>query len=158
MHLLLRRTENTPDGVFGQLFGDAQHTEPDNLTSPVLYTMEDDWKNNQRRESSIPAGTYTIRRTVFQRHGYETFEITNVPGRDRILLHTANSEEDVEGCVGLGLRRGYLDVPDEDATGHPVTHKRAVLESKAAFTRFMQFMSGVQEATLTVEWADGVAH
>ena len=147
--LLLKRTENTTDGVFGELYG---------VSPSPLYTAEEDWKGNQRRVSSIPAGVYVIRRTIFRKYGYPTFEITDVPGRTRILAHPANTEEDVEGCIGLGLERGYLNVPDEDTPGRPMTRKRAVLQSKKAFDRFMEYMDGVDEATLTVEWAEGVAH
>ncbi len=32
-----------------------------------------------------------------------TWEITNVPGRSAILIHTGNTEEDSEGCVIIGL-------------------------------------------------------
>lgn len=153
MRLVLSRTENTPDGVFGTL---ALFSESGG--SLALYTMEEDWKDNQRRESCIPAGVYTIQRTIYRRHWYETFEVINVPGRTRILFHPANTEEDVEGCIGLGLGRGSLRVYDEDTQAHLRVPKQAVLHSKAAFTMFMEFMTGVEEAPLTVEWAVGVVH
>jgi hypothetical protein len=152
VQLLLRRTENTEDGVFGQL---AIMTP---TVTHLLHTMEEDWRNNQRRQSSIPAGTYTIRRTIYHKHDYPTFEVADVDGRTRILFHPANTEEDVEGCIGLGLERGFLDVKDEDDPAHAIARKRAVLHSRAAFKRLMQLLEGVDEATLTVEWADGVAH
>jgi hypothetical protein len=147
VQLTLRRLENTPDGVFGKLYIPLRG---------VLHTMEEDWRNNQRRQSSIPAGTYKIRRTTYYKHGYPTFEVTGVPGRTRILFHPANTEEDVEGCIGLGLKRGKLRVPDEDRPGQPLAMKHAVLNSQAAFKKFMLYMTGINEAELTVEWAPGV--
>lgn len=145
MKLTLRRLENTEDGVFGKLF-----VPKDPLL--VLHTMEDDWKDNQKGQSCIPTGTYLMRRTIYHKHGYETFEVTGVPNRSRILIHPANTEEDVEGCIGVGLRRGVLAVEDEDDPKHPLREKRAVVASREAFRKFMEAMAAVDEATLVVEW------
>lgn len=142
MNLLLRRLSNTDDGVFGRLY----------LPATPLYTIEEDWKGNQRRESCIPAGRYVLRRTIYHKHGYETFEVTGVPDRSRILIHPANTEEDVEGCIGVGLRPGKLWVRDEDDPKHPMVEKQAVVESKEAFRQFMMRMAGIDQAVLDVEW------
>lgn len=141
--LTLLRSENTDDGVFGVLRG-VPHLEA------PLYTVEEEWRNNQRRVSCIPAGKYRLVRTVYHRHGYETFEVTNVPGRTRILIHPANTEEDVEGCIGLGLRKGTMSRLDEEKKIMRV--KGAVLESKKAFALFMAAMTGINETELLVEW------
>lgn len=130
MTLTLQRTSYTADGVFGEL----------RLPGYTLQTVEDDWKDNQKGESCIPPGTYVLKRTIYHKHGYETFEVTNVPGRERILIHPANTEEDVEGCIGVGLRRGSLWVRDEDDPAHPLVSKRAVVNSKQAFQLFMEAM------------------
>jgi hypothetical protein len=146
MQLSLLRTESTPDGVFGLLKAGGY----------TFVTMEDDWKNNQPGESCIPAGTYSLHRTIFHKHNYETFEVTGVPGRSRILIHPANTEEDVEGCIGVGLRRGFVKVPDEDNPAHPLVTKRAVVASQEAFRRFMQEMAHIDEAELVVTWGSGL--
>lgn len=146
IQLQLLREENTTDGVFGRL-----HC-PEGL---VLFTMEDDWKDNQPRESCIPAGVYRLHRTIYHKHGYETFEVTGVPGRSRILIHPANTEEDVEGCIGVGLRRGVLTVRDEDDPARCLKEKRAIVASQDAFRRFMSAMATVDDAMLTITWAPG---
>lgn len=143
MTLRLLRTERIVDGVFGELT--LAGREP-------FYTVEDDWRDNARGASCIPAGDYVLRRTIYHRHGYEAFEVTGVPGRSRILIHPANTEEDVEGCIGLGLRRGVLVVPDEDDPAHPLKEKRAVVASREAFRRFMEAMRDLDEAYLKIEW------
>lgn len=145
--LQLLRTENSEDGVFGVLTIGSELT---------LHTMEDDWKENARRKSCIPAGTYRLRRTMYHKHGYETFEVSGVPDRSRILIHPANTEEDVEGCIGVGLRRGTLTVPDEDTPGHPPKAKRAIVSSRQAFDLFMRIMQGADEADLVITWAPGL--
>lgn len=147
LKLVLSREEDTVDGVFGRLTGEGM---------PTLFTVEDDWKENQRSESCIPSGTYVLRRTIYHKHGYETFEVTNVPGRSRILIHPANTEEDVMGCIGVGLRRGTLVVPDEDTPGNPLTEKRAVVASREAFARFMSTLSDTDEALLKIIWRTGL--
>jgi hypothetical protein len=145
--MILTRDEDTEDGVFGTLL------LPD---GSALCTMEDDWRGNAPRESCIVAGTYLLHRTIYHKHGYETFEVTGVPGRSRILIHPANTEEDVEGCIGLGTRRGMLRVADEDTPGHPLRWKRAVVNSRAAFDQFMALLDGSDEAVLQVLWAPGL--
>jgi hypothetical protein len=142
LHLV--RQPPTDDGVFGLVKTDAFE----------YYTVEDDWKQNRPRESCIPSGVYQLKRTIYYRHGYETFEVTGVPNRSRILFHPANTEEDVEGCIGLGLRMGVLAVPDEDTAGHPLVEKRAVVASREAFRQFMGFLAGADEAQLRISWLE----
>lgn len=114
----------------------------------VLFTCEDDWRTNQPNVSCIPPGVYALKRVQSPKFG-NTFEITGVPGRSRILLHAGNTEEDTEGCVLVGLSLGVKSVRDEDNAGLPAK-KLAVLQSKAAFARFMSAMTGVNEATIEV--------
>lgn len=144
MKLILRRTESTADGVFGKLYIPG---------SDPLFTAEDDDNHNLRGKSCIPTGTYVLKRTTYHKHGFETFEVTGVPNRQRILIHPGNSEEDTQGCILVGLRQGKRWVPDEDDPTHPMKEKRAVLDSRLAFRRFMVQMAAVDEATLTVEWS-----
>ena len=146
MQLHLLRTEQTEDGIFGTL----------KVGAYIVHTCEDDWRDNQPSVSCIPAGSYRLHRTIYQKHGYETFEVTGVPGRSRILIHPGNTEEDTQGCILVGLRRGLLRVPDEDDPAHPMVMKRAVVASQDAFRRFMSEMAHVDEAELTVEWAVGL--
>jgi hypothetical protein len=153
--LTLRRDELGPDGIFGTLHVPWQGAGLRDAL--VLQTMEDDWRFNRRRVSAIPAGLYLLRRTIFHRHNLETFEVTGVPNRDRILIHPGNTEEDVEGCIGLGLRRGPLWVHDEDDPAHPRVEKRAVLDSKPAFAKFMEWMRAVDAAPLHLEWMPGLS-
>lgn len=142
MKLLLQRVESTSDGVFGQLH--VPHLQP-------LWTVEEEWLDNQRRISCIPAGTYRLARTMYHRYKYPTYEVTGVEGRTRILFHPANTEEDVEGCIGLGTLRSILLVEDEDTKVR--RYKQAVLHSKKAFALFMAAMDGAKEAELKIEWA-----
>ena len=68
----------------------------------VLHTVERPWLFNKPRVSCIPEGTYKLAPRHFFRGGYDTYEVTGVPGRRYILFHIANWPTDVEGCIGLG--------------------------------------------------------
>lgn len=115
-------------------------------------TIEDDWKGNRLHVSAIPTGEYICRRAMYNKGGYETFEVTGVPNRSKILFHRANTEEDVEGCIGIASYFGVLKVLDED-TGI-MRYKLAGLGSRDAFKAFMQFFEGVKTWKLIVKEYD----
>lgn len=64
-------------------------------------TLELPWRDNQRRISRIPAGTYTA-----VRHESPTFGrciwIQGVPNRSHILIHAGNFHTNTLGCVLVG--------------------------------------------------------
>jgi hypothetical protein len=150
MSLRIVRDLRSTDGTFGQLW----NTRSGGFFN-ALHTCEDDWLDNRRNVSCIPAGTYKVLRTIYYKHGYETFEII-VPGRSRILFHPGNTEEDTDGCVLVGMRRGTLWVRDEDAPLKPLAHKTAVVNSQQAFRLFMESMRDIDEDILAVDWAPGL--
>ena len=94
MDQYLTRFAYTKDGAFGR-WG-------------RFHTVEEEWQDNQPRISCIPTGIYRCVRSTFHRGGYPTFEVTNVPGRTLIKVHRANTEEDLLGCIGIGLGLGVL--------------------------------------------------
>jgi len=145
--ITLTRDMQHADGTFGQLVMPG---------CPMLYTMEDDWLENLKGKSCIPAGDYDLQRCIFHRKQIETFEVTGVPNRTRILIHPANTEEDVEGCIGLGLRLGELYVKKDEDTGEVGVMKKAVVSSRQAFNTWMWAMQGYDTAVLQVRWATGL--
>jgi hypothetical protein len=88
---------------------------------PFAVTLERTYENLRVK---VPAGAYTCPRTKYLKGGYPTFEIP-VPGHTRILLHVANVETELEGCIAVALKFGELK------------GRLAVLESRAGFERFM---------------------
>ena len=134
----LTRFAYTKDGTFGRL--------------DRFQTVEEEWQDNQPNISCIPTTEpgkpYVCVRSVFHRGGYPTFEIMNVFGRDLIKFHRANTEEDLQGCVGLGLGLGVLKVKDEDS--HQMVHKLAALSTRKAFGAWMDSMRDVSRFNLHV--------
>lgn len=139
------------EGTFGNIFGA-------NGTEFRAETVEDPWNDNQPFKSCIPDGTYIAKRTTRPKHG-ECWVLINpnlgitewpTPGmRDSCLIHIANSMKDVEGCIGLGNRRGVLRYP-----GDPKDYW-AVLESGGAIKRFMDATRGEAELRITIRPALG---
>lgn len=70
-----------------------------------MFTLELAWKNNQKKISCIPKGTYKVIPRTSTKYGNH-FHITNVQNRDAILFHAGNKHSDILGCilVGLGLK------------------------------------------------------
>lgn len=124
----LTRFDSNPDGVFGRL--------------GAWVTIEREDLENRVNVSCIPTGSYVCRRGMFNRGGYETFLITDVPGRSLICFHKANTKKDLRGCIGLGMRWGVLEVK-----GWP---KLAALSSGDAFEAFMESWKGVDEFILHI--------
>lgn len=143
----LTRDEQNRDGTFGRMRL---------LSGVIIRTCEDDWLQNARGRSCIPAGMYQLVRTTYWKHNVETFEVVPVPGRTRILVHVGNTEEDTLGCILTGLRRGEIMVAKDEDTGQPKVMKQAVVESRQAFKLFMQSMAGVDRVPFRVEWAPGL--
>jgi hypothetical protein len=152
--LRLVREVSDQDGTFGRLF------LPDGRW---WFTMEDDWRNNLVGQSCIPLGRYRLQRTIYHKKAlavppdpywlalkFQTFEVRDVPDRTRILLHPATTEEDVEGCIGVGCVQGYVIVPRDEDTNAPAVRKRAVLQSRKAFTALMGALRGADDAWLRV--------
>lgn len=75
----------------------AQFTKLDKIFD--CFTIELDWKNNQRNISCIPKGRYIVTKhnsPKFKR----TLLINNVPNRSGILIHSANRAiTELQGCI-----------------------------------------------------------
>ncbi|MCO1336079.1 DUF5675 family protein [Microbulbifer sp. OS29] len=67
----------------------------------TFYTVERPWLGNKPFESCIPEGVY--RCDPYSSAKYpNVWELQEVPGRSKILMHTANYASDVQGCIGIG--------------------------------------------------------
>ena len=101
------------------------------------FSLELPWSNNQRQISCIPAGEYLCTRIKSPKFG-DVFQVSNVPGRDGILIHAGNTTADSTGCILPGLSVGYLK------------ESRAVLQSKAFLSSFYQKLTGIKFFTLNI--------
>ena len=88
--------------------------------------LERPWLGNQRKQSCIPEGVYRLRKrvsaVVTRSTGGEYsvgWEVTDVPGRDWIMIHPGNYTIDTDGCILPG--RGFSW---HGQHGPMVTHSR----------------------------------
>jgi hypothetical protein len=94
---------------------------------PVCLTLELPDKQNKKFISCIPTGVY-IGRPYNSEKFPNTYEITNVDGRSKILIHIGNTVNDIKGCVIVGLEIGRLD------------GKYAVLDSRKAMGKLRRIL------------------
>lgn len=112
----LQRWDYGVDGTFGLL------TLPN---GDCLYTCELTWNDNEPFMSCIPEGIY---RCIPSAHnGRPSWLLVDVPGRDDIMIHSANLPKQLQGCIAPGLRMGRL------------YGNRAVLASKDAMKQLEKF-------------------
>lgn len=65
----------------------------------ICKTIELPWKNNQRRISCIPEGTYLIKKRFSYKFKWH-IEIRNIKNRELILFHPANDAlKELNGCI-----------------------------------------------------------
>ena len=112
---------------------------------PICVTLERLWKNNERGVSCIYGDReYALKRTIYHRHGYDTYEVI-CPPRERVLFHTGNINDDTHGCVILGEQ---FDPVLNKKTG---IIEPGVLSSGPAFKQFMKYMGEDVEAKLVIK-------
>jgi len=71
----------------------------------IAYTLEKPWLGNAPLISSIPDGTYGgILR--YDHADKWRIELTGVPGRTHVQIHTGNTPDNSEGCILVGLKLG----------------------------------------------------
>ncbi len=90
--LVLKRISENEHGTFGVFIND---------NSPLCLTLERQWADNKKDISCIPPGTYQCIKHHSEKFP-DTWEVCNVPGRTAILIHCANSIDDLHGCIGVG--------------------------------------------------------
>ena len=71
-----------------------------------LHTLEQNWEDNKRSVSCIPAGTYNVRATQSARFGRKMYLVEGVAERDGIRIHPANFPSELQGCIALGTSIG----------------------------------------------------
>ena len=97
MDIHLIRDRLSLDGpTMGQLHADGR----------TFQTLEDAWKDNQRNVSCIPPGRYRINFGWSDKFDRLVLWLRDVPNRSAIEIHSGNREEDITGCILVGLYRG----------------------------------------------------
>lgn len=117
--ITLIRTYNGSDCTMGEL-KDAQGNH-------LAYTLEEPWKDNKNQISCIPVGEYICVHWNGNKFK-DVWNVTKVPNRIAILIHSGNTTDDIEGCILVGRVKGELK------------GKKAVLQSKPALLDLKEFI------------------
>lgn len=130
----LERFAYSPYGTFGRfVMGDFR-----------AFTVERPWADNRARESCIPEGMYTVKPHQSPKFG-SCFSISGGSvsiypdpnkARSLVLIHPANTMDELLGCIALGSTLGF------------VNNKWAVLNSRATVQQFYSLAAG---RTLSME-------
>lgn len=120
-----------------QVTGILRILDEKNNVVTTFTTLELAWKNNQRKISCIPKGTYTCVARVSPKYGRH-FHVTNVPNRDLILIHHGNFHADILGCILIG--KAHKDINKD---GY-----KDVVQSKVAMAELVSFMPDKFELTI----------
>lgn len=94
-----------------------------------LRTLELPDKGNKKRVSCIPCGVYWVEKRWSEKYG-DHFHITDVEGREWILIHSANFFRQLLGCIAVGF--SHTDI---DGDGY-----RDVTSSKAALKKLNELL------------------
>ena len=97
--VILHRAMTGPEGTFGVLIVEGK---------PLCVTCEDPWNDNKKGESCVPTGLYECVRHNGTRYR-NVWEVTHVPGRSAILIHSGNTIRDTRGCILVGYGFGRID-------------------------------------------------
>lgn len=92
-------TRNNDDGF--QTIGNLEVFNSNGQRLFQCCTLELPWKDNKQRESCVPKGVYIVRKRSSEKYK-EHFHLTNVEGRDLILIHNANFVSQLLGCIAVG--------------------------------------------------------
>lgn len=133
--MILQRIDAGDAGTFGHLV----------VPAGAFFTLELPPRDNAPNASCIPAGTYGSRWTYSPHLRRFAYLLGPVDGRAGIRVHSANLAGDkakgyraqLNGCIALGERLGYLD------------GQRALLLSAPAVRRFESWLAG-QPFTLEI--------
>lgn len=71
-------------------------------------TCELPWKGNKRNISCIPKGIYHISHRNSEKYG-DHLIVEDVKDRSYILIHVANFEEQLRGCIAVGEKYSDID-------------------------------------------------
>lgn len=128
MRLLLNRYMQDDTQTIGNLF----LLDNSNNMLARWDSLELPWKENQRRVSCIPVGSYKCKKHRSPKFGWSLW-LQDVPNRSEILIHQGNYYTDILGCILIGK-----DLKDINADGH-----QDVTRSKVAMRELMMALTDV---------------
>jgi hypothetical protein len=95
MRLRLDRISSNENNTFGLWFVDSDF---------FAFSIEDPFHEAKvAGQTRIPAGVYRVDSTYSPRFKKNMWELLNVPGYTGVRIHSLNTADDTEGCIGPGF-------------------------------------------------------
>jgi len=89
-----------PEATIGRLVQEGKFaTICETLERPNLNNQRDNLSTKQNESSCIPEGDYLVEWTYSNALKKEAFILRNVPKRDGIRIHSANTADQLKGCI-----------------------------------------------------------
>ena len=119
MEWTLRRRPTAADWMFGDLTTGG---------SVRCYSLEDELRQVKvAGETAIPAGRYQLIMEYSPKFKRERLTLLKVPDFKAIRIHSVRSDDDTEGCIGIG---NHIDEKTGEISGGVNAGVRAALEAE----------------------------
>ena len=132
---------NRFDVKLNYALGDAYIKFPCGKTLNIGKSLERGWRDNLRRVSCIPEGTYVIKLEYSNRFKRKLWEIYGVENRSECKMHAANFWKQLNGCIALGSKHR-----DINRDGDP-----DVTSSRKQMAKFHKLMGDDTEAVIIIK-------
>lgn len=129
----LKRLESTVQGTFGRLTIDG--------LAEKFFTVELPWRDNAPNVSCIPLGSYRCVWTYSPRFKRMLYLVAPVLGRSGVRIHPANLASQLNGCIALGERMGWIEGKKAVLLSVPAVRRLERLTKGEAFS--LEVMNGV---------------
>lgn len=124
-----------------QTLGKCTVFNSDNKPVFSSVCLERGWRDNQKRVSCVPLGTYTCKLEWSNRFKSDLWELKGVPNRSECKFHSANYWFQLNGCIALGQ-----SIKDINKDGY-----NDVTSSRSTMKRFHKALKGLKEVELTIK-------
>ena len=136
MEIKVRREDYLPDRTIGRLFvnGEFNCYTLEDMDRGLLQSDPKSLSNKVKGKTAIPKGRYRIVLSYSPRFSNRPYykELTgnkglplllDVPGFDKILIHTGNTPDDTEGCILVGKSIDKNNLSNSQAADTPLYKK-----------------------------------
>jgi len=89
--------------------GHCYVVHPSGIVEYVGASLERGWKDNEKRISCVPEGTYPLRLEHSKKFKKDLWELYGVPNRSECKFHAANYWRQLNGCIALGNKHKDID-------------------------------------------------
>ena len=107
-------------------------------------TLELPWRDNHRKVSCVPAGTYPVVYEYSPKFKQKLYELKEVPNRSEVKIHVGNfasgMDNQIAGCILVGSK--YLDINHDGIDD--------IVSSRQTLNMIHYYMADIKHTTITI--------